>query len=94
MFSFFTGTSSEKPQLRHEIIDEHLFVEALAIVGLSDYQTDDVDREELSDKGSYQDEDEPFARADFEEDVSELSPVEKVLQLVERIANSDGIYGR
>jgi hypothetical protein len=42
-----------------------------------------------------EDEDEPFAKNNgVDDDISELSSIEKVLRFIERMANSDGVHKR
>ena len=94
MVSKMSGIKSyvqEKSSSQVELIDEHLFVEALALCSLYDLDQKESD----IDAGVYMtgdEEDEPFAKVDVDEDLSEESPVEKVLSIIERIANSDGVF--
>lgn len=78
--------------VQSEFIDEHLFVESLALIALYDessevtspskrqlFEQDDMDKNEMNIN---------------EDDCNENTPVEKVLELIEKMANSEGVFKR
>ncbi len=75
------------------MLDEHLFVEALALAALFSEAGESAAvavEEEAAASPDVQDEDCAYEI----EDTSETTSVEKVLRFIERLANSDGIYKR
>ena len=66
-------------------------MESLALIALYN----DSQFEEKHGGGEDLDEEKPFLNnneGDGEEDMNESTPIEKVLNLVERMANSEGVY--
>jgi len=71
------------------LIDEHLFVEAMALSALF-AESEEDDENEGNFVDGMQDEDQAFDNA-FQEDQG-ISSLEKVLRFIERLSNSEGIY--
>lgn len=86
--------SPTRQQIQHEFIDEHLFVESIALIALYNEQ---MEAQILKGGRGFKDEiNDEFANEEenlkADDDISENSPIERVLLLIEKMSNAEGVY--